>query len=246
MAARYLLRIDDLCPAMNWSVWEQVERILDQAGARPLLAVVPANRDPHLEVDAPDPDFWSRVRAWQRRGWAIGLHGYEHRYVSPSAGIIGRNAYSEFAGLPEAEQRRKLENALAIFAAQGVRADAWVAPAHSFDKTTVRLLAALGVDCISDGYALAPFVDPQGLLWVPQQLGRFRWMPAGTWTVCLHLNAWQTADIARFKADVGRYRGRLVSLAELKSQFRSRRRSLEDTVFEACFRKLRAAAGAGK
>ena len=48
MAARYLIRFDDLCPSMNWTVWCEVESILQAAGIKPLLAVVPDNADPQL------------------------------------------------------------------------------------------------------------------------------------------------------------------------------------------------------
>ena len=241
MAARYLLRFDDICPTMNWKVWDSLEPILQEARLQPLLAVVPDNQDPQLDCGEADPAFWQRVRAWQQRGWSIGLHGFEHRYVTKSPGIIGRNPYSEFAGLVEGEQRSKLVNALAIFQSEGVTPDAWVAPAHSFDRTTLRLLAELGVDCISDGYALSPYVDTEGLLWVPQQLGKFRWMPAGTWTVCLHVNGWGTGEVGRFQRDLQAFRERIAGLAELKRQYRSRARSLPDGMFEACFRTLRAA-----
>ena len=72
--ARYLVRFDDLCPTMNWANWRVLEAMLLQAGISPILAVVPDNRDPKLVAGPPAPDFWDHVRAWQARGWAIGLH----------------------------------------------------------------------------------------------------------------------------------------------------------------------------
>lgn len=243
MSATYLLRFDDICPAMNWAVWDQVERILAEAGVRPLLAVVPDNRDPHLNVAAPDPAFWNKVRAWKQRGWAIGLHGFQHRYTSSSAGIIGRNRYSEFAGLTEREQRRKLEAALAIFSEQGIQPDAWIAPAHSFDHTTVRLLVELGVDCISDGYSLHPFVCRQGLLWIPQQLGRFLPLPLGDWTVCLHTNFWSAQDICELRTAVAHFRERITCLDQLRDRYTSRQRDWADYLFLNCFRAVRSLRG---
>jgi len=126
MGARLLLRFDDICPGMNWPVWRVVEETLRELGIRPLLAVVPDNRDPELNVHRPDPSFWDHVRGWQQLGWSIGLHGFQHRCTSASAGILGRNRSSEFAGLPESEQKRKLETALGILRKQRVRADAWI------------------------------------------------------------------------------------------------------------------------
>ena len=243
MTPQYLIRFDDICPTMNWSVWNQVEQILYEAGVKPLLAVVPDNCDPELRVAPARSDFWSKVRGWQEQGWTIGLHGYQHCYVSSSPGIIGRNRYSEFSGLAESVQRRKLERAFGIFEQQGVRAQAWIAPAHSFDSTTVRLLAELGIprglDCISDGYSLLPYVCNQGLLWVPQQLGNFRKMPFGTWTVCYHINHWTAKDILRFRDDVAIFREAIVSLDNIRRSYPNRKRTLSDQLFFNCFRTIR-------
>src|SRR5687767_4013101 len=128
---QYLLRFDDICPTMNWGVWTEIERILVGCGVKPVLAVVPDNRDPMLEVDLPVHDFWDRVRAWQKRGWTIALHGFQHRYVTPNAGICGLSNKSEFAGLRVEEQREKLRRAMEIFKREGIVARVWIAPGHT-------------------------------------------------------------------------------------------------------------------
>lgn len=214
MSARYLLRFDDVCPTMNWSTWDRVETILDRHGVKPILAVVPDNRDPKLTIDPPNPDFWPRVREWQRRGWTIAVHGYQHDYATRDAGIVGLNPYSEFAGLSYNEQREKIAKALAIFAAENVTADAWIAPAHSFDETTVRVLLEHDVRIISDGFYLRP-VKKLGAVWVPQQLWRFRRAPAGVWTVCCHSNEFSDRAIDRLDRELGRFRDAIVSLPDV-------------------------------
>ena len=122
----YLVRFDDVCPTMCWSTWNQIERILIDQDVRPILAVVPDNQDPELDREPADPRFWERVRGWQARGWTIALHGYQHRYVTQSPGLVGLNRYSEFAGLPYAEQHRKLSAGLAIFEREGIQPQLWV------------------------------------------------------------------------------------------------------------------------
>jgi predicted deacetylase len=245
MSARYLVRFDDLCPTANWRVWRQVEHILDAHGVKPLVAVVPDNLDPELVSPEGAPlsgdQFWAKVRAWQGRGWAIGLHGYQHRYVTQDAGLIGRNRYSEFASLSETEQRRKLAAGLAMFSAQGVNADAWVAPAHSFDKATVRLLAEFGVDCISDGYALFPHQCSQGQFWIPQQMARFRPLPGGVWTVCLHVNQWTAADVARFDADLTRHQAAITTVEQLRVEYGARPLGFGDRWMDRAIRAARVA-----
>ena len=239
MKAQYLIRFDDICPTMEWRKWQTVERALIDNGVKPLLAVVPDNCDPELRAAPADPGFWQKVRDWQKLGWSIGLHGFQHCYVSASAGILGRNCYSEFAGLSESVQRDKLERALEIFRREGVRPEAWIAPAHSFDQVTVRLLASLGVNCISDGYSLHPYVSGEGMLWVPQQLGWFRRLPFGTWTVCLHTNAWSPRRIDRFREEVSAFRELTVGLDEIRRCYRNRSRSVSDKLFHNCYRAVR-------
>jgi len=212
--ARFLVRFDDLSPRMNWSVWEEIEEILLKYRVRPILAVVPDNRDPSLQVDPSREDFWERVRQWQGRGWSIALHGYQHLYLSESAGLVGLRRKSEFAGLPRGVQQEKLDAACAIFAREGVRADLWVAPGHSFDATTLDILLEQGIDTVSDGFGLRP-VRERGINWVPQQLWNFRPFPLGVWTVCLHHNRWSGERLQRFRVEIEHYAGRLTALPEL-------------------------------
>lgn len=239
-SARYLLRFDDLCPTMNWDVWRRVEQVLAAHMVRPLVAVVPDNRDPHLNVHAACPDFWERVRTWQARGWSIGLHGYQHLYTTVDAGLLGRNRYSEFAGVGAAEQRVRLAAGLEIFHANGVHADCFIAPAHSFDEHTLDALAELGFDAISDGYALAPYRCKRGLVWVPQQLGSFRHMPFGMWTVCLHVNDWTEQDIVAFDAHLAEFRPRIVTFDALRERFGTRHEAWTDRFALCSLRVARA------
>ncbi|MCU1276639.1 MAG: hypothetical protein JWM53_185 [bacterium] len=234
--ARYLVRFDDICPGMNWNVWREIEKILADADVRPMLAVVPANEDAHLDVGPREDRFWELVRGWQARGWTIGLHGYQHRYVTRESGIIGLNERSEFAGLPAAEQADKLARAVAIFRAESVRPDVWIAPAHSFDAATVAALREVGVDAISDGFFLSAHRDERGMLWVPQQIWGFRYRPFGLWTVCYHHNDWTARDLARFAADVTAYRARITHFAEIASATHIRTKSWHDTVASTLLR----------
>jgi len=211
----YLLRFDDICPTMNWRVWETVERILVERQIRPLLAVVPDNRDRNLMVETAHPDFWGSVRRWRDWGWTIGMHGYQHTYISRDAGILRLKPASEFAGMPASEQSRRLAAGLKIFRENGVEPQVWVAPGHSFDWNTVAALRELGITRISDGLFFAPRRDRTGCTWIPQQLWRFRRMLRGTWTVCLHHNSWGRAELARFDESVTAYAGALCGFEEI-------------------------------
>jgi len=238
MRARYLIRFDDVCPTMNWPVWDHVERVLIERNVKPLVAVVPDNTDRNLMPCPPDRRFWERVRAWQSLGWTIGLHGYQHRYVTRDAGLVGINPFSEFAGLPEEEQERKVRAGLEIFRREGVTAHAWVAPGHSFDRNTVTVLERCGLRVISDGLHLQPWRDRRGMLWIPQQLWRFRPVPLGVWTVACHVNEWRPERVARLRDEVERYRDALTSVDEIVELYSGRARAWTDRLSAAAMLAL--------
>jgi glycosyltransferase involved in cell wall biosynthesis/predicted deacetylase len=206
--------------------------MLRQHGVKPLLAVVPDNRDPNLVVDAPRADFWERVRRWQEQGFAIALHGYQHLYETGHSGLLGINAYSEFAGLTYEEQRDKIEHALAIFSREGIRPDGWAAPAHSFDAVTLRVLGEYGIRVVLDGFYWRP-VFTMGALWIPQQMWRFRSMPGGVWTICCHHNRFSAGNIARLEADISHYRKDIVSLEALVTHYPAKSPGVMEVFFSA-------------
>jgi len=219
---QYLLRFDDICPGMNWSLWREIESILVERRLKPILAVVPDNQDPTLQVDAPVENFWERVREWQDRGWTIALHGFQHRYVSRNAGLVATRKKSEFAGLPAAEQREKLRRGMEIFDRERINSGTWIAPGNAFDATTVALLPEFGIDLISAGYFQFPYVCGEGMTWLPQQMHYFRPAPAGVWTVCYHHSQWTASRLETFREEIDRYGANIVSLEGVLHQYARR------------------------
>ena len=231
MGVKFLLRFDDMCPTINWDVWQKLEDIMVEEDVRPILSVIPDNQDPVLHECEPNERFWERVRAWQARGWTIGLHGYQHRYVTRNPGIIGLKPYSEFAGVPREEQQVKLKQALDIFTREGVRADCWVAPAHSFDENTVSTLIDLGVRTISDGLALYPHRDSQNVMWVPQQLWRFRAVPFGVWTSCIHSTDDLYLNSEHFRRCLRKHMHSITNLPAMVDAYDQRKSTWTDRAF---------------
>jgi predicted deacetylase len=185
--AQYLLRFDDLCPTMDRERWERFVPLLVEFGLRPILAVVPDNRDPGLAVAKPDPGFWEQMRAMEAAGAAIGLHGFRHVCTARGRGLVPLHRETEFAGVLEEMQREWIRAGLEILRTHGLDPAIWVAPRHGFDRATLRVLRGEGIGLISDGFARKPFVRG-GVTWVPQQL----WGPvakwSGLWTICIHSN----------------------------------------------------------
>ncbi|MFO1496835.1 MAG: DUF2334 domain-containing protein [Verrucomicrobiota bacterium] len=214
LGARYLVRFDDICPTLNWEVWDPLESILEKLNIQPLLAVVPDNQDPALMVSPPASDFWERVRGWQKKGWSIGLHGWQHVYRTAQPGLVGINPFSEFAGVEPSAQAEMIQRGHKVLQEHGIVPQLWIAPGHSFDRHTIKALLLSGIKILSDG--LFPFVatDPWGMTWIPQQLWRFRAMPMGTWTVCCHINSWTTRELRKFHDDCQRFHHRMSDLPQ--------------------------------
>ena len=188
MTTRYILRFDDVAPGMAWSRFLPLKSELEQLGIKSLLGVVPDCRDPKLYHEARKPDFFDWVRRWAEYGDSIAQHGTYHVYDQPASGILGINAKSEFAGHPYKKQVERLTHGKRILEREGVWQPYFMAPAHSFDETTLDALHALGFKAVTDGYGLFPYRH-KNIVLVPQ-LTSFPLRPGfGICTIGLHVNS---------------------------------------------------------
>lgn len=196
--AQYLLRFDDLCPTMARERWEQFRARVEEFGIRPILAVIPDNRDSSLERAPFNPAFWEEMRCMEMAGAAIAVHGYRHTCSSSGKGLLGIHRHSEFAGVDLETQREWIETALAILREHGLHPKLWVAPRHGFDRNTLRALRGERINHISDGFARIPF-RRHAVTWIPQQL----WAPVvktkGLWTICIHPMTALAAEVDRLR-----------------------------------------------
>jgi peptidoglycan/xylan/chitin deacetylase (PgdA/CDA1 family) len=184
---RYFIRLDDLCHNSNLQKWQRFFDLFDRFGIKPIIAVIPANKDPKLlGCGSYNRHYWSLVRKLQANGYIIGMHGYDHVYVSADAGLLRTNNRAEFAGMPIAEQGQKLTAAARIFEDEGVSPQVFIAPAHSLDRQTLAALRQLtNIRIISDG--LLPFPYRRfGFNWLPVQLAETTAKKKGTWTFNYH------------------------------------------------------------
>jgi hypothetical protein len=197
--AEYLLRCDDLCPTISPERWRRVESLIEEFKLQPILAVIPDNRDPELEVSPPDPSFFERMRMLEAEGAIIGLHGYRHLCASRGRSLVGLARDSEFAGVPAGTQREWIHEGLRILREQGLNPKIWVAPRHGFDRNTLEALRAEGITILSDGFARVPF-RRCGLTWIPQQLSSPVDKSKGIWTICVHPDTICDEDLAKLRA----------------------------------------------
>ncbi|MBS1586540.1 MAG: DUF2334 domain-containing protein [Bacteroidetes bacterium] len=214
--SQFIIRLDDACPAMDHKKWRAYFDLLDRYNVKPIVAVIPDNKDPKLNIDAPDPNFWQEVKDWQRKGYCIAMHGYDHVYISKNGGLLKINNRSEFAGVPYDQQKIKLEKAQEIFENNGIHPEVFVAPAHTFDRNTLKALKSVTtVKTISDGYAMKAY-NSMGFNWIPQQLWGPKKKSFGLWTICYHPNTSNEKEMAILETFLKEHSKAVVTPAQLK------------------------------
>jgi predicted deacetylase len=228
--AQYLLRIDDLCPTVSAERWLQFRTLIEEFNLKPILAIVPENWDPDLEVSPPDPRFWEQMRALESAGAVIGLHGYRHLCVNSGRSLLGLHRNSEFAGAAAEMQRTWIRVGLHILRGQGLNPRIWVAPRHGFDAQTLAALRTEGIHLLSDGFARVPFVR-NGITWVPQQL----WFPiekhCGLWTICIHPNTVKDEEVTRLRAFLRAHASQFSSVDHLLAKVSAPTLTLAERVY---------------
>ncbi|MFA5349136.1 MAG: DUF2334 domain-containing protein [Candidatus Paceibacterota bacterium] len=212
--ARYLFRVDDVHPRMDWEKFNKLCATFDKFQVKPLLAVIPDNKADDLNKDDSNFTFWKIIRNLYDKQWTIAMHGYQHAYVTNQAGILKINPYSEFAGLLYDVQLQKIKKGKDILNEKNIETDIFVAPAHSFDRTTIKALKDSGFHYISDGFSLLPF-KKYGIIWLPQIFGRIRSFPIGTVTFCIHVNTVSNADLKKLNDFIEKERRRIINFPEL-------------------------------
>jgi len=236
MFVNYLIRLDDACPTKNYKNWHKIETILNKYNISPMVAVVPNNQDKKLMVGAINEKFWQEVKAWQDKKWEIALHGFEHKYITKSSGLVPINSYSEFAGLSLKEQSQKIEQGISKFREHEISCRLWIAPAHSFDENTIKALKKESdITIISDGIAFSPYYD-HDMYWIPQQLWKPREMLFGTWTICYHPDEMKEKDFVRLEKFLEKNHKRVTSVEKLKLS--KRKKNIIERVFEKAYWKI--------
>lgn len=167
---KILIRMDDIAPGMDMGKFRRFKRLLDEYNIRPLIGVVPDNRDPKLMVEAEEPEskqkkgtdeeadsednpyFWRMVRDLQSEGWIIAMHGLHHVYTTKKGGMLPLNKQSEFAGIPYEKQLEMVTEGKKILESHGIATDFFMAPSHSYDRNTITALVEKGFRRITDGF----------------------------------------------------------------------------------------------
>ena len=209
------IRMDDITPDMDYDKFNKVKNILDEAGIRPLIGVVPYSKDETLRIEKPHEDFDDLLRDLQQNGWIIALHGYNHLYTTKEKGIFPINEFSEFAGVDYDKQNVMIRQGLAQLREWGAEPSVFMAPGHTFDENTLKALKANGLNKITDGFGNKPYLR-EGITFYPISAKRSDCISdkEGYSTYVLHTNTMSQNGIDQFEKMVQAYRDKFISFDE--------------------------------
>lgn len=215
---QYIIRLDDACPTMNHANWEKIENLLDKYQIKPIVGVIPDNKDPDFHWEEKN-DFYTQVLSWQSKGWTIALHGKNHvlhtavkrHYYQKSNSI-----YTEFAGVDLEKQKEMICEGIEILKKHGIETDIFFAPAHTYDKNTAIACRESGtIKYISDGYSLKPF-KRDGMIFIPSICdGPFNIKIPGVYTFVCHPSVMEEKQFEKIRDFLDKNKKRMTSVYEV-------------------------------
>lgn len=206
-------RLDDITPDMKWDNFLKAKAIFDKYNIKPLIGVVPDNRDATLHFEESNTEFWNYVAELQKQGWAVAQHGYQHVYENEEKGLLKINPFSEFAGIDYDKQFTKISNGKKILEDNGVSTDIFMAPGHTYDKNTLLALKECGFKYVTDGYASVPYVW-NDICFYPSRNGSCDIL-AGCNTICFHTNVMKNSDFIELEQFIKNHRTDIVDYKEM-------------------------------
>lgn len=187
---RILVRIDDICPTMDFHQFQVAMELMDQYNVKPLLGVIPDCQDPDLLIDDSFDDYWHFIKELQNKGYTIAMHGYMHVFDNHARGIVVKRWDSEFAGHSYEIQMEKIRMGKQILESHGIYTDIFFAPGHSYDENTIKALAANGFKYMSDGLSLKPY-EIHNIICIPARSPGMPRLSIGTnHTAVFHTHEW--------------------------------------------------------
>ena len=211
-----LIRIDDIAANMNWNYMDKCEKIFDDLKIKPLLGVIPNNKDPELLRYQLNEKFWDRVRDWKNKGWEISMHGLSHLYAikTNKKDYFNYGGDSEFYGLDFDIQKNKIKLGIEKFKNEKIKVRSFFAPNHTYDLNTLRALRESGIKIIVDGYGLFPYSE-HDLFFVPQLFYKEIFLPFGIQSTQIHLNYWSDEYFDSFKKFIFKNKENILDLEQI-------------------------------
>ena len=197
----FLIRLDDIAENMKWEFMEKIEILLDKFDIKPVLGVIPNNKDPELlSYPKKNANFWDQVRVWKGKGWEIGMHGTNHLYnrFCSKNDYLGHGGNTEFCDQSFHSQLEKIRVGLNKFKEEKITVRTFFAPNHTFDKNTLLALKECGINQVLDGYGIMPYEENK-INFIPQLFYKIFTLPFGIQSFQIHLNYFEQNDFDNFK-----------------------------------------------
>ena len=208
-----LIRMDDISENMNWALMDKCEKLFDKFKIKPLLGIIPINKDPELLKLPKNDRFWERVENWKNKGWEITMHGCNHLYTQKSDknDIFNYGGNSEFYGLDYSMQLNKIKTGLEEFKKREIKVRSFFAPNHIYDSNTLKALKDSDIKIIIDGYGLFPYYKNE-ILFIPQLFYKEIFLPFGIQSTQMHINEWNDEAYKNFEIFVKKNYSKILNL----------------------------------
>jgi len=208
-----LIRVDDIAENMNWDLMKKSELLFEKYSIKPVLGVIPNNKDSKLLAFPKKNDFWDQVRNWKNKGWEIAMHGYTHVYdkmCQKSDDYFNYGGGSEFVKHSLEIQMSRIKNGLKKFEDEKIKIRAFFAPNHTYDKNTFAALKNCGINEIIDGYGLIPYAE-NDIKFIPQLFYKISALPFGIQATQIHLNYWKQEDFDNFEKFIKKNSNKIIT-----------------------------------
>lgn len=150
---RIALRLDDPSPVSDQELERGILEVLEDLEIPATFAVVPFARDEEKLVPLSTENVPHLLDAHTRGRIEVAQHGYAHDCLTDS----GQGAPSEFWGVPEDEQARRMDaGKTQLEQVFGQAIDGFIPPWNTFDDTTTQLLAERSYTYVSGSESTPP------------------------------------------------------------------------------------------
>jgi len=184
----YIIRFDDINPRMDWIKFNKLKSIINKYKIKSILGVVPKCEDKEIAKFPECKEYYFYLKKMKSEGDLIAQHGYCHINDSANKGLFGNKKKSEFAGLDYQTQYKRINKGKKILIENQIWQPIFMAPFHTFDKTTLKALKKLNFSLISDGFSRYPY-ELNGIKLIPQisSMPLPKYLPLIS-QLCIHIN----------------------------------------------------------
>ena len=196
-----IIRFDDIAENMNWKTFNIIEKTLNELNIKPVLGVIPLNKDPELLMyEEIQENFWDKIRKWNKNGWEIAMHGTYHLYdkiVKKNYDYLNHGGNTEFCSHSLDAQNNKIKIGIDKFKSENISIRCFFAPNHTFDMNTLIALQNSGIKQVLDGYGIMPY-EENNITFIPQLFYKNYVLPFGIQTLQIHTNYFNNLDLKKF------------------------------------------------